>query len=290
MKRPVCVKAFLAAVVASGWFISSALAETSVQLVSVRETRYKNLAPQKKSEGMFSFNSSKMSMLVLTVELRGDAVIKATKDVFVSINSAVDDTGKELKDAPKGLSREWFVKIDREMLHFGMDESKVPKDNIKVDLRLDVPSRSATSITRVDGSLKLKLQTGEPVKVVLDGVRKKTGQTIQDPRLAKCGVQVKIISFKAGKEMFGILLKDPSKAIGVQVSGKVDAVELSLVAPVLEAYRISRGDSLFFPSSRKTYFLESMDPLPEDAKLAITLSAGQEDVEVPFNFENVPLP
>ncbi len=292
MRKQVYMRGFLAAVLVSGCLGFAALAETSIKPLSIKEIRYKDLSPQKKPEGnSFFFDSSKTPGLTLTVELSGDTVARATKYGFVTINSAKDDTGKELKKAPKGRSfrdnTTSFVEINRKMMYWRMNEREAPKDRIKVDLRLDLPSRSAKNITLVDGFLKL--QTGQPVKVVTDDVRTKVGKTLQDPRLEKCGVQVKIISSKGGSGMFDFGPDDPSKAVGVQVSGKLDAIqELRLVDS--SGDRLNTGSMSMGSDTSKTYFLESEDSLPQNTKLVITVVEGQEEVKIPFKFQDIPLP
>jgi hypothetical protein len=95
--------------------------------------------------------------LKLVLEVRGEDVARASHFGMFVLDAATDDKGGKLKLDEDRLGfddmRKVFVEIDRERMFLG--EEKPPKDLIRVEIPLETPARTASTVS-VRGKLQLR--------------------------------------------------------------------------------------------------------------------------------------
>ena len=264
-----------------------------VSVLSVMETRFADLQKKdSKQSSMFSFSSFGMeneNALRITIELQGEAITNATHFGKIKLSKATDDTGKTLslhENFKVGMSElaEQFAKIDRNMMYFSMSEA--PKDRIKVDLKFEKPSRKATKIKTMQGSVSVR--TGTPQDVTIDSIKAMAGKKLSDKALEQAGIQITVVDPKKAGGFFSSG-KDDGMSVALQVAGELDALlEMDLV----DANGTDLNASTMWSTSGSTaeYTLIADEKLPATTKLKVQVSVGAKTIDVPFSINNLTLP
>jgi hypothetical protein len=257
--------------------------EVKVQPVSISESRQLKLKTEEKKDAGFSFSTNEPE-LTLQIELVGPAAGAATHWGKLKIKTARVDHGDALELRPAGYHdpSEDFVQIDRNMMFFGQDTPSA--DQLLLDLKFNCPPRAATKLSLLEGQLALRV--GKRKTVLVDGLRAKEGQAVEDQILKAAGVSLRLT--KPASEGF-MAPDEPTKSITFKLAGVLDAV---LEVDVVDAggKSIKAGHMSSGSDTEMSYVVQSEDTLPADAKLKLTVITDRRDVEVPFRLENIPLP
>lgn len=241
---------------------------TAVEIVDLRRAKLK---PAKPSENQhFSFDRPGLK---LVVEVQGEDAARASHYGMLEIESATDNTGAKLKLNEDAFgfhdSRTEFVEIDRSQMFFGEDDA--PKDLIRVELPFESPARSAATIS-VRGKLDLKKVATVDVLVPT------TVGELANEDAKKAGLKIKIVK------------PDDEKSFSYEVSGKLDALFNAAIVDADGKPVETNGGSSFGggDTSHRVIYLE--EPMPENAKLRLSIVTKAEIVPAKFDLKDVKLP
>lgn len=229
--------------------------------------------------------------LFATVELTGQPAAEATHYGFLKITTATVEGDEPLQQVASRFSMnnpaEQFVEIDRNMMFAGQFEK--PEDAIRLHLMLEQPPSAAERLQVLDGSLQL-MTGGDRKQVTVPGIAQKVGQTLNESALQAANLNIRVIDPNQAKVTFPDAT--PEQMVSLVIRGPETALlDLELVdgdGTALETQAgWSGGSSSGTPLS---YTLQAKGSLPPDAALRLSLAVNQKRVEVPFRFEDVPLP
>ncbi|MCH8052479.1 MAG: hypothetical protein IH895_00315 [Planctomycetes bacterium] len=255
---------------------SSAL---SVQIVQIHEVRHKDFRKSPPKPQIGSVNPDAQEILAVTIELAGAASARAEKYGFVQITKVEDDQGKALKPREGfGMNtnpHDRLVDVDRESMFFW--EKTKPNDKLRVTLYFDVPARSSKALKTLTGKLKLFV-IKERKEVIVADILSMQGKTIENDLLKSAGLIIKVTK-----------VEDKSKAVTFETSGNQDSLlELALVDAAGKGINVATMTMTLGGKTSRT--LQPVETVPVDARLKLTIGLGQETVEVPFSFTDIPLP
>ena len=255
---------------------SSAL---SVQIVQIHEVRHKDFRKSPPKPQIGSVNPDAQEILAVTIELAGAASARAEKYGFVQITKVEDDQGKALKPREGfGMNtnpHDRLVDVDRESMFFW--EKTKPNDKLRVTLYFDAPARSSITLKTLTGKLKLFV-IKERKEVIVADILSMQGKTIENDVLKSAGLIIKVTK-----------VEDKSKAVTFETSGNQDSLlELALVDAAGKGINVATMTMTLGGKTSRT--LQPVQTVPVDARLKLTIGLGQETVEVPFSFTDIPLP
>ena len=142
--------------------VASADAQVQTQLGDVKDSR---------TTGQF------FGGLEVKIKLLGDCVADA-ESIRTVINTAVDDTGRDLVDHEKEQNK--FVTRDGQS-----------RQSWELNLNLKNPMRKATTIKELTGEADLFVPKNDPDSIVkVDDFQKQGGQPIASPALSAAGIEV----------------------------------------------------------------------------------------------------
>jgi len=142
--------------------VASADAQVQTQLGDVKDSR---------TTGQF------FGGLEVKIKLLGDSVADA-ESIRTVINTAVDDTGRDLVDHEKEQNK--FVTRDGQSRQIW-----------ELNLNLKNPMRKATTIKELTGEADLFVPKNDPDSIVkVDDFQKQGGQPIASPALSAAGIAV----------------------------------------------------------------------------------------------------
>ena len=187
---------------------------------------------------------------------------------------AVDDTGRKLTLAEPlhgqfgGDPSAEFIELD----HFFLERP----DELVLAMGITGPARGAKQMKSFNGSLKLRTRT----TVVVDNVRSKVGETLDDEHLKAAGPFMIV----RPTEQDG----DANSTVVVVCRGsRRQQHDVRLIDSDGQEYHTAVWRHHSDDESR--YALESTQPLPDGIGLRITLAGSARELTVPFAFENVAL-
>ncbi len=254
-------------------------AKPVVRVVTVHEVRHKDLRKNPPKPQFGGGQLDAQERLAVTIEITGDAAARAEKFGFVQITKAEDDQGKALKPR-EGFGMDTnphdrLVDVDRDSMFFWEEEK--PKDKLRVTLHFDAAARSSKALKTLTGKLKLFV-IKERKEVIVAGILSMQGKTIENELLKSAGLSIKIAK-----------VNEKTKAVTFETTGNPDSLlELALIdAAGKEINVMLMTTTLGGQTSRS---LQPEESAPADARLKLTIGIGQETVEVPFNFTDIPLP
>src|SRR4030042_870094 len=150
----------------------SCSAQVKVKLLNITETRYSNnpLADKTIPESNIQFSSMNKPGLLLTVELQGVEVKKATKYGLLQI-AGKDDAGTVIKQQAGGFHDpgEELIVVDSDSMY--MSDKTGTEDKLKFEIRTELPSRAAK---KVDINGTITLSASHPTNVDIASVPTKT--------------------------------------------------------------------------------------------------------------------
>lgn len=254
-------------------------AKPTVRVITVHEVRHKDLRKNPAQSQLGSVNPGAQEILEVTIELAGAAAARAEKYGFVQITKVEDDQGKALKPREGfGMNtnpHDRLVDVDRESMFFW--EKTKPNDKLRVTLYFDAPARSSKALKTLIGKLKL-LVIKERKEVIVADILSMQGKTIENDLLKSAGLIIKVTK-----------VEDKSKAVTFETSGNQDSLlELALVDAAGKGINVATMTMTLGGKTSRT--LQPVETVPVDARLKLTIGLGQETVEVPFSFTDIPLP
>ncbi len=258
---------------------STASTAPSVQIVQIHEVRHKDLRKNPAKSQLGGVNPDAQESLAVTIEITGGAAARAEKFGFVQITKAEDDQGKVLKPR-EGFGtntnpHDRLVDVDRDAMFFW--EEKKPTDRLRVTLHFDAPARSSKALKTLTGKLKLFV-IKERKEVIVADILSMQGKTIENELLKSAGLIIKVTK-----------VEDKSKAVTFETSGNQDSLlELALVDAAGKGINVATMTMTLGGKTSRT--LQPVETVPVDARLKLTIGLGQETVEVPFSFTDIPLP
>ena len=254
-------------------------AKLVVRVVTVHEVRHKDLRKTPPKPQLGGGQLDAQERLAVTIEITGDVAARAEKFGFVQITKAEDDQGKALKPREGfGMNtnpHDRLVDVDRDSMFFWEEEK--PKDRLRVTLHFDAPARSSKALKTLTGKLKLFV-IKERKEVIVADILSMQGKTIENELLKSAGLSIKIAK-----------VDEKSKAVTLETTGNEDnLLELALINAAGKEINIATMTTTF--GGRTSRSLQPVEAVPADARLKLTIGIGQETVEVPFSFTDVPLP
>jgi hypothetical protein len=258
---------------------SPAGAKPVVRVITVHEVRQKDLRKNPPKSQFGSVNPDAQERLAITLEITGDAAARAEKFGFVQITKAEDDQGKALKPLEgSGMNtnpHDRLVDVDRDSMFFW--EEDTPRDKLRIDLHLDAAARASKSLKTLAGKLKLFI-IKERKEVLVADILSMQGKTIEHELLKAAGLSITVTK-----------VEDKSKAVTLETTGNDDSLlELELVDAAGKPVNVATMTSMLNNQVSRT--LHPVEAVPGDVRLKLTIGVGQETVEVPFNFTDIPLP
>ncbi len=251
----------------------------TVRVITVHELRHKDLRKSPTQSQLGSVNPDAQEILEVTIELAGAASARAEKYGFVQITKVEDDQGKALKPREGfGMNtnpHDRLVDVDRESMFFW--EKTKPNDKLRVTLYFDAPARSSKALKTLTGKLKLFVIKDRKEVIVAD-ILSMQGKTIENDLLKSAGLIIKVTK-----------VEDKSKAVTFETSGNQDSLlGLALVDAAGKGINVATMTMTLGGKTSRT--LQPVETVPVDARLKLTIGLGQETVEVPFSFTDIPLP
>lgn len=258
---------------------SKANTAPSVQIVEIREVRHKDLRKNPPKPRFGGGQLDAQERLAVTIEITGDAAARAEKFGFVQITKAEDDQGKAIKPREGfGMNtnpHDRFVDVDRDSMFFW--EETRPKDKLRVTLHFDAPARSSKALKTLTGKLKLFVIKDRKEVIVAD-ILSMQGKTIENELLKSAGLNIKVEK-----------VDQKTKAVTFETTGNQDnLLELALVDATGKEINVTLMTMTLGDKTSRS--LQPAGSVPADARLKLTLGFGQETVEVPFSFTDIPLP
>ncbi len=256
---------FMAALIATT--ASVTLAELKVETFRVSESRIVQVK-KLKSDKTFSQSSS------LTVQLliSGPEVEAFSHYAQIQPTEARDDSGQSLvrKQSPFGQNQ--FRELNREQMWFFEDNP--PKDQIKIDVNLMAPTRKATKIKVLKGSLQLQSSITKAVTFPA-----KITKAINDKVLKAAGVVIEITQVNKTKGSIQLKTRDPKKL----VHGNLEILDA-------KGKKISQGYSSFGFNNQRTITLDTNGKLPAGSIVRVLIVESRKTIDVPFELKDIPLP
>ena len=254
-------------------------AKPVVRVIMVHEVRHKDLRKNPPKSQLGGAYRDDQERLAVTIEITGDAAARAEKYGFIQITKAEDDQGKALKPR-EGFGMNFnphdrVVDVDRDSMFFSEEEK--PEDRLRVTLHFDAPARSSKALKTLTGKLKLFV-IKERKEVIVADILSMQGKTIENELLKSIGLNIKIAK-----------VDEKSKDVTLETTGNQNSLlELALIDAAGKEINVA---TMTVPLGDKTSrLLHPVESVPADARLKLTLGLGQETVEVPFNFTDIPLP
>ena len=220
------------------------------------------------------------STLSVVVCLKGDPVKQALEAGDIEITEATDNLGATLKAHE---SAGHYVSFNRRLGGNSTD------DTAQLNIDLDAPSRQATSLKKISGTLKIRTYRYQAVRI--EDVLKKVNQSIDHPIFKAHEVQVRVVD--ARQALPGT---DPMQAkelatrtVSIEVSGEKEVINgMDLITPD-DKPLAARPTS--FGAGRYTYYSRQSDTdLPANTIAQVFIAMDTKEITVPFTLENVPLP
>ena len=254
-------------------------AKPVVRVITVHEVRHKDLrkTPPRPQFGGGQLDAQKR--LAVTIEVAGNAAARAEKFGFVQITRAEDDQGNAIKPR-EGFGmitnpHDRLVDVDRDAM-FALEKEK-PKDRLRVTLHFDAAARSSKSLKTLTGKLKLLVAEGHKEVIVAD-VLSMQGKVIEHELLKSAGLNIKVAK-----------VDEKTKAVTFETTGNQNSLlELALVDAAGKEINVTTMTMILGDKTSRS--LQPADSVPADARPKLTLGFGQETVEVPFHFTDIPLP
>lgn len=259
----------IAAALGAALTTPAALAEVEVEPIQLSENRSVQLKELDFTEQV----GSDGSLMTLTLLLSGPEVAEATHYGQVDVTEVRDDTGASLAPPRRTFpAQAGFQELDREHMWFLADNP--PEDKIKVDIRLEGTDRGARRLASIKGSLQLRTTATESFTV-----EPVAGQSVEHALLERAGATLEIRQINDQNGRVQLAATDPDGLLGDPEIVNADGEDITM------------GTASFGFNDRKTIQLDPQDQtLPEGAKIRVHVITGREDLQVPFEFEDLPLP
>jgi Flp pilus assembly protein TadD len=247
----------------------------------------------------FDFNTNKElpRAIELLVDITGAQAKKASGFGFVTLTSAKDENGADLKLRKQQIDPfggDGFEPVDRENFFV-----KHPKEGCRVTVKIEPPAKAPTKITVAEGTVKLRI-IDSATQITVDDAKSLLGKAVTNAELTKEGYELKL---EEAEEKFGnITVKQwkltwtnasaDSKIIeehgtgggkGLQKPQVVDADGNVIYTFDGTEYGTGGGGSSFAWSMA----IQENTPIPDGAKLRFSINKEISIVDVPFKVMDV---
>jgi hypothetical protein len=213
--------------------------------------------------------------LKLTLSLTGPEAESAVRYGNLKLEEAVDDKGSNLIRTNDTFHE--AAKFKDYSNAFFRKSSFGGKTDPQVEIDLALPTRQATRITRLRGTLELAEQ-GTSQTIELAGLKGAGKKALAVPANAGVGIAATVASGEA------------VRSVGIEITGDESAVE-SLDVVDASGKKISNGLSSWTLNGgpvKKTLTLRQ--PLDDSMKLVATLALNRKITKVPFDLKDIRLP
>jgi tetratricopeptide (TPR) repeat protein len=245
----------------------------------------------------FDTNKELPRAIELLVDITGAQAKKASGFGFVTLTSAKDENGTDLKLRKQQIDPfggGGFESIDRE--DFFVEH---PEEGCRVTVKIEPPAQAPTKITAAEGTVKLRI-IDSATQITVDDAKSLIGKAVGNAELTKEGYALKL---EEGEEKFGdITVKQwkltwtnasPDPKIieehgagggkGLQNPQIVDADGNVIYSFDGTEYGTGGGESSFAWSMA----IQEDTPIPDGAKLRFSINKEISIVDVPFKLADV---
>lgn len=222
--------------------------------------------------------------LELGLEIRGDAINPGSQISKIEVTEATDDAQTDLTPDQEVLERitNWEISLPPLLGERKGAQARV----LRLLLPLKLPARTAKVIRSVRGTLTLSAG-GETEDVTVGDIPGKIGELLEDPKLAECGLEIRIID---PKDALAEERNDDAVSfkVGIEVTGNTSL--LRTVDVVDENDRsIANGVTLLDYKTHKKVFVHLIHGLDNVPRLKIRFLSGATEVVVPFEASDLKL-
>lgn len=249
-----------------------AVGELKVDCVAMLEGRYRFSDPAP--------GAPRESELRMQFRLVGEKITQIQRHGQLILSEVIDDTGKSLFD-PSSYSRE-----DREntRLVAGPAE-KLSETGLLLVTRVTASSRGAKTLKKIRGSVRLILSR-EYVEVTVSNPVQFVGKSVDDKRLKDLGIEVRLVAPDELDNPY-----EAGKAIAVQYVARPELVRsVALFDAWMKPLRTREAPATTRDGKPCTLFTILGGELNADAQLVVQVFPAVEDVKVPVELDDVPLP
>lgn len=221
------------------------------------------------------------SRLEMRFRLRGEGIGELVRFGNVSFDEAIDSAGKSLlNEADQTDEYRQFLRRANATAD-GLIANGLPLPG-----RLASPTRTATTIKSLKGSIRVVRATGREQIVIVDALQQ-VGNKLEHPRLAELGIEVTLLppGNPTGFE-------DPTRALAMRLDRggeKIDRVVFcdewlrTIGSRPPSERRTNEGDRcLIFQAARQ--------PFDDNTQMIIEVYLDAKDQRIPFSFTDVELP
>jgi len=243
----------------------------------------------------FDTNKELPRAIELLVDVTGDQAKNASGFGFVTLNSATDANGADLKLRQQQIDPfggDGFETINRDDFFV-----KHPADGCRVTVKIEPPAKAAAKIAAVDGTVKLRI-IDSASQVLVDDAKSLLGKNISSPELTQAGYALRL---EESDEKFGDVVVKQWKLIWENVPAD---------SRIREAHLASGGKGLQSPQlvdaqGKVIYTFDGKDPglgggkfswsmaiqedtpIPDGIRLQFTINEKVNIVDVPFKLTDI---
>ncbi|MGF1582646.1 MAG: hypothetical protein ACFCD0_25260 [Gemmataceae bacterium] len=210
----------------------------------------------------------------LEIALRVEGFKNARTYGNINVTEAKTNTGEDL--VRRREAGKYYITNVKEFKVLS-DYEKM-KNRFQVDLVLQPSSRQAKTID-LKGTFDI-LIGGHETNIEFPNIRSLEGKTLEHKDFKASGLKITI-----GKPR-----RDAEKRIEYTVTGNSILSKITLVDAEGKAIKISGSGAAGSYYSSYSYWKRTVEPIPEDAKLRVTIFKDGKIKTIPFEFTNVDLP
>lgn len=245
----------------------------------------------------FDTNKELPRAIELFVDITGAQAKKASGFGFVTITSAKDENGTDLKlrkQLNDPFGGDGFEAIDRE--DFFVEH---PEEGCRVTLKIDPPAKAATKITAAEGTVKLRI-IDSATQITVDDAKSLLGKAVANAELTTEGYALKLeeaeekfgdITVKQWKLTWTNASADP-KIIEEHGAGGGKGLQKPQIVDAAGKVIYTFDGTEFGTGGGQSSFAWSMaiqddTPIPDGAKLRFSINKAVSIVDVPFKVMDV---
>lgn len=241
-----------------------------IEVVAMREGRLLYLDDPNRSEAESQF--------AMQVRVRGDKLLSITRFSNLLLEEVVDETGREMFD-PNSLGEQ-----DRTMHPLSLPPERLRETGLLLVVRAKVAARKAQQLRTVRGTVNLVLAE-QSEKITIPNPLQYVGTTLVDPRLEELGLRIRVLpatDLKQQPHGQCVVLDYGDKAGNVKEALLFDGMMRQL--PAAER-RVPTNDD----RTVSAFCFESATPM-EEVQLVLTVHPKVEELKLPLDAKDVPLP
>lgn len=270
------------AVIATAVSATAIPAQDSADGITVRASRISENRNKRllSSKTKFIFKGS----LSIYLQFKGESIKKLTRIGQWKITTAKDDQGTDLRKRSTFGNRT-LSRISRRFNRYA--KVQPPQDEYESSYSLNLPARSAKSITSYTGEVRLSLSELDSVSIPVANLKAMQGKIIADPLLKKASLTVTLTRVSQSTSSTSVNVKftgekaDREKFLRIRFEDKGGKT-------ISESTSIYVGFSSGAGSGNGSIY--SFRKMPEGAFLKFDIETKRKDVTVRFDLKDIPLP